>query len=380
MTDVAVIGVGMTSFGKYPEQALADLGWPAVRQALGDAGVDAGHIQACFAGSGYGGPMVGQRVLARLGMTGIPIVNVENACSSGSTALRQAVAAIRSGMHEVVLAIGIDKLSKFGGGTIPLEQDDWEARNGMSMPAVYAMRARRYMHEWGARPEQFGMVSVKNRANGARNPDAQMRKPVSLEEVMSSRMVADPFTLLQCCPTGDGAAAAILCSAEIARRVGARPIWLRASHLSSGRFTLEQRDITSPEITVLGAAHAYEEAGIGPSEIDVAEVHDAFSCAEIFYYEAFGFCPRGEGAHYVEQGKSAIGGDGVAVNPSGGLLSKGHPIGATGLAQVVEVVRQLRGDCGARQVERCRVGLTHATGGGLTGFDHGACSIHIFSV
>jgi benzoylsuccinyl-CoA thiolase BbsB subunit len=378
MRGVSVIGVGMIPFGKFPDRSLADLGWPAVRAAIKDAGIDPRLIEAAYCGTALGGMMAGQRILARIGLTGIPITNVENACSSSSTALRQGVMAIRSGEYDVVLVLGVEKLTKFGGGTLPLEEEDWEVSQGMVMPALYAMRANRYMHDFGLTREQLALVSVKNRRNGVLNPDAQMRKEVSVGEVLASRPVAEPFTLLQCCPTGDGAAAVLLCSSKIARRFRSDPVAVRASDLTSGRYTPGFRDMTIPEITVRGAQEAYEEAGLGPDDIDLAEVHDAFSIAELLYYEAFGFCERGEAGRMIETGEADLDGR-IAVNPSGGLLSKGHPIGATGAAQVVEVVRQLRGEAGARQVPGAKVGLSHATGGGISGFDHGACSIHIFS-
>ena len=322
--------------------------------------------------------MAGQRVLGRIGLTGLPISNIENACSSSSSALRHGVMAVRSGEYDVVLVIGVEKLTKFGGGTLPLEEEDWEVSQGLVMPALYAMRAQRYMHDFGLTKQQLAGIAVKNRANGALNADAQMRKPVTLDEVLSSRPVADPFTLLQCCPTGDGAAAIVLCADSVAREYRSDPIRVLASDLTSGKFTSGYRDMTIPEITVRGAKEAYEEAGVGPEDIDVAEVHDAFTIAELIYYEAFGFCPRGEAGAFLDSGATAIGGR-IAVNPSGGLLAKGHPIGATGAAQVVEVIRQLRGEAGARQVPGAKVGLAHATGGGISGFDHGACSIHIFA-
>lgn len=378
MRGVSVIGVGMIPFGKYPERKLADLGWPAVKAAIRDAGIEPRRIQAAYCGTGLGGMMPGQRVLGRLGMTSIPIANVENACSSSSTAFRQGVIAIRSGQYDTVLVMGVEKLTKFGGGMLPLEEEDWEVSQGLSMPALYAMRAQRYMHEFGLTREQLAMVSVKNRRHGALNPDAYMRKPVTLDEVLASRPIADPFTLLQCCPTNDGAAAVVLCASSVAHEFRADPINVIASDVTSGKYITGFRDMTIPEITVRGAKEAFEEAGVGPEDIDVAEVHDAFSIAELLYYEAFGFCEHGEAGHLIESGGTTFGGQ-VVVNPSGGLLAKGHPVGATGAAQIVEIVRQLRGECGSRQVENAKVGLAHATGGGITGFDHGACSIHIFS-
>ena len=377
MKGVSVIGVGMIPFGKYPDTNITDLGWPAVKAAIKDAGIDPRRIQAVYSGTARGGAMVGQRIMGRLGLAGLPIVNVENACSSSSSAMAQGVMAVASGAYDVVLVIGVEKLTKFGGGTLPLDEDDWEVRLGLTMPALYAMRAQRYMHDYGVSVKDVAGVSVKNRKNGALNPDAQMRKEVSVEEVLASRMIADPFTLLQCCPTGDGAAAIILASNAVAKQLGSDAVEVRASHLTSGRFMSGFRDMTSPEITVRGARETFEEAGLGPEDIDVAEVHDAFSIAELIYYEAFGFCARGDGAALLKSGATSIGGK-IPINPSGGLLAKGHPVGATGAAQVVEIVRQLRGQAGARQVEGAKIGMTHATGGGISGFDHGACSIHIF--
>ncbi len=377
MKGVSVIGVGMIPFGKYLDKNIADLGWPAVKAAIKDAGIEGKRIEAVYSGTARGGAMVGQRIMGRLGLAGLPIVNVENACSSSSSALRQAVIAVGSGAYDVVLVIGVEKLTKFGGGTLPLDEDDWEVRLGLSMPALYAMRAQRYMHDYSVSVQDIAAASVKNRKNGALNPDAQMRKEVTIDEVLSSRMIADPFTLLQCCPTGDGAAAIILASNTVAKQFRGDAIEIRGSHLTSGKFMSGFRDMTSPEITVRGAHEAFEEAGLGPNDIDVAEVHDAFSIAELLYYEAFGFCPRGEGAALLKSGATRIGGK-IPINPSGGLLAKGHPVGATGAAQVVEIVHQLRGEAGARQVEGAKVGMTHATGGGISGFDHGACSIHIF--
>lgn len=378
MNTAAILGVGMIPFGKYPGRTLTDLAWPAVKAAVNDAGIPSAKIEAAYCGTVFGGMMSGQRILASVGISGIPIINVENACSSSSSAFRQAVMAVRSGMHDVVLVIGVEKLSKFGGGTLPLENEDWEVSQGMVMPALYAMRANRYMHDYGLSREQLAKVAVKNRRNGALNPDAQMRKEVTVEEVLASRPVADPFTLLQCCPTGDGAAAIVLCNERVARQFRSDPINVRASDLTSGKYMSGFRDMTIPEITVRGAKEAFEEAGLGPDDIDVAEVHDAFSIAELLYYEAFGFCGRGEAGRLIDQGETNIDGR-IAVNPSGGLLAKGHPIGATGAAQIVEIVRQLRGEAGARQVPNAKVGLAHATGGGISGFDHGACSIHIFA-
>ena len=379
MRDVCVAGVGMTPFGKYRDRTLAAIGWPAVKQAIDDAGIDKREIEAAYCGTALGGMMSGQRVLKQLGITGLPITNVENACSSSSSALRQAYISVGAGIHDMVLVLGVEKLSKFGGGTLPLEREDFEVTHGLVMPALYGMRARRYMHDFGLADEQLARVAVKAHRHGAKNPDAQYRNEVTVEEVMSARKIAEPFTLLHCCPSGDGAAAAILCSAEKARRHASKPVRVACSEVNSGKYMTGFRDMTTPEITVRGASQAYREASIGPEDVDVAEVHDAFTIAELLYYEALGFCDKGDAARLLEDGETSLGGR-IPVNPSGGLLSKGHPIGATGAAQVVEVVRQLRGECGERQVENARVGLTHCTGGGISGFDHGACSIHMFAI
>jgi len=379
MREVSVIGVGMVPFAKYREKTLAEIGWPAVKAAIEDAGVEKRDIEAAYCGSALGGMMSGQRVLKQLGITGLPITNVENACSSSSSAFRQAYIAVAAGVYDMVLVLGVEKLTKFGGGTLPLEKEDFEVTHGLVMPALYGMRARRYMHDYGLTKEQLAQVAVKAHKHGAKNEDAQYRNEVTVEEVMEAREIAEPFTLLHCCPSGDGAAAVVIASAEKARQYTTKPVRVACSEVNSGKYVTGFRDMTTPEITVRGAKQAYEEAHIGPEDVDVAEVHDAFTIAELLYYEALGFCDKGDAAKLLEDGETSIGGR-IPVNPSGGLLSKGHPIGATGAAQIVEVVRQLRGQAGSRQVDDAKVALTHCTGGGISGFDHGACSIHMFSV
>ena len=378
MREVSVIGAGMIRFGRFPEATLADLACPAVKDALADANIERREIAAAYCGTALGGMLAGQRVLKALGMTGIPIFNVENACSSSASAFHEARLAIASGLYDTALVIGVEKLTKFGKGTIPLEEEDWEVSRGMTMPALYAMRAKRYMHEFGLTKEQLANVAVKAKAHAELNPYAQYQKTVTQEEVLNSRLVAEPLTLYQCCPTGDGAAALVLCASELAARFTSQPVRVIASVVTSGKYTSGYRDMTTPEITVRAAKEAYEAASLGPADIDVAEIHDAFTIAELMYYEAFNFCERGEANRLIEEAETSIGGS-IPVNPSGGLLSRGHPIGATGAAQIVEITWQLRGMCDGRQVEGARVGLTHATGGGISGLDHGACSIHILA-
>lgn len=376
MRDVVIVGADMVPFGKHHGRGITELGATAILGALRDCGADRGGIDAVYSGNVIGGMLVGQRVVRDLGLGGIPVVNVENACSSSATALREAFVAVGAGVHETVLVLGVEKLTALGGGPLPLAADDHEVANGQLMPAVYAMRARRYLHDHGHRPTDLAAVAVKARRHGALNPYAQFRTEVTVEEVLASRPVATPLTLFQSCPNGDGAAALVVTSAENAARFEAPAVRVRASVLHSGRFTTGFRDLTSPEITVRSAAEAYEMAGVGPQDLDVVELHDAFTIAELLYYEALGLAERGQGVSLLHSGATTFGGSTV-VNPSGGLLAKGHPIGATGAAQAVEIVWQLRGRAGARQVEGARLGLVHATGGGLSGVDHGACAIHI---
>ncbi|MFI6284448.1 thiolase family protein [Streptomyces sp. NPDC051018] len=376
MRDVVIVGADMVPFAKHRDRTLADLGATAVRGALKDSGADQRDIQAVYSGNVVGGMLVGQRIVRDLGLGSIPVVNVENACSSSATALREAFIAVGAGLYETVLVIGAEKLTSLGGGPLPLAEEDHEVAAGQIMPAVYAMRARRYLYENALTPADLAEVSVKARRHGKLNPYAQYRKETTVEEVLASRPVATPLTLFMSCPNGDGAAALVVTSADNAHRFGAPPVRIRASVLHSGELTNGFRDMTIPQITVHSAAEAYEQAGIGPEDLDVVEMHDAFAIAELLYYEALGLAKRGDAMSLLRSGATSFGGTTV-VNPSGGLLAKGHPIGATGAAQAVEIVWQLRGQAGDRQVEGARLGLTHATGGGMSGVDHGACAVHI---
>jgi acetyl-CoA acetyltransferase len=378
VSDPYVVGAAMIAMGKHKLSSYSGLAAPAVAEACRGAGVAFSDLGAVFCGHAFGGMLTGQRIVKDLGIGGVPVTNVDNACSGGATALQLGCKAITNGEHDIVLVIGVDKLTQFGGGTLPLVGEDPEVQQGMVMPALYAMRARRHMHERGTTLEDLATVSVKARRHGALNPYAQLRKETTVEEVLASRPVADPLTLFQCCPTGDGAAAVVLMSAAAWARHGQPPaIRVRASVLHSGQVTAGFRDMLRPEITYHSAAEAYEEAGIGPGDLDMVELHDAFTIAELVYYEALGLCPEGEAVALLHSGRTALGGDTV-VNPSGGLLSKGHPVGASGVAQVVETYWQLTGQAGPRQVPGARLALTHVTGGGIAGLDHGACAIHIF--
>lgn len=379
MSDVYIAGVGMTPFGRFRGVLPEQLALQAARQAMVDAGVEKEDIEEVFCGSSYSGPLMGQRVLRSVAMTGGPITNVENACSSSATALREAVSAIRSGRASTILAIGVDSLTQFGGGPIPLEKSDNDVLQGMVMPAVYAMRAQRYLADSGASASDLADVAVKARRNGVDNPYAQLRKAVTAEDVLNARMVADPLTLFMSCPTGDGASAVVVTnSAAVAKRHGVA-VRIAASVLQSGAYVTGAKDISKSDLTIRTSRLAYEAAGIGPDDLELIELHDAFAIAELMYYEALGLCEYGEAPKLLKSGVTSRAGR-VPVNPGGGLLSRGHPVGATGLAQVAEAVWQMRGEAGARQVARQpRVAITHCTGGGIAGLDHGACAIHVLA-
>ena len=377
--DVSVYGSSIIPFGKFPQLSLSSLARPAVVDALKDSGVKRQAIEALYCGSAMSGMMSGQRIARDCGLSGIPIVNAENACSSSATAFREAWIAVASGMIDYALVIGVEKLSSLGGGTIPLDKEDIEVSNGMIMPGLYAMRAQRYLHDYGHTVTDLAKVTVKSRKHGALNPGAQFRTTTTVEEVLASRKVADPITLLQCCPTGDGAAAVVIGPSDMAKRHVNQPVKVIGSHLASGKYMSGFRELKVPEITVRCVTELYEEIGLGPEDLDVLECHDAFSIAELLYYEALGLCKPGEGVKLINDGTTSLGGK-VVVNPSGGMLSKGHPVGASGVAQIVEIVQQLQGRSGNRQVNNAKIGLTHVTGGGTAGFDHGACCIHVFGV
>lgn len=375
---VYVIGASMIRMGKYPNASYAGLAAPPLKAALNGAGVDYARIGAVFVGTSFGGMMTGQRILKELGIGGIPVVNIDNACSGGATAVHQAWQAVREGRTDVAVAIGVDKLTQFGGGTLPLVSEDRDVHKGIAMPAVYAMRAQRYLYETDATVEDLAMVSVKSRAHGALNPFAQMRNPTTVPDVLAARKIADPFTLSMCCPTGDGAAVVVLVSEDYYRLHGGPAMLVRGSVLHSGMVDESTRvSAIRPTISEESARDLYAMSGVAPADVDTVELHDAFASAELIYYETFGLAAQGEGFKLIRDGSTTFGGR-IVANPSGGLLSKGHPVGASGTAQVAEMFWQLTGTAGARQVDGARLGMTHVTGGGLSGMDHGACTMHMF--
>lgn len=376
--NVFVISAAMIPFGKHRTSSYVGLAVSPLIDAIRDAGIEKSDVDAVYVGHSYGGMMTGQRICKEIGLGTVPTVNVDNACSSGATAIHEAWQAISQGLIDIAVVIGVEKLTQFGGGTLPLSPEDREVKQGIIMPAVYAMRATRYLHETDATPEDLALVSVKARKHGALNPFAQFRQETTVEEVLNARRVADPLTLPMCCPTGDGAAVVVLASERARKRLDSKPgIRVAASVLHSGHVAEGFRDMIKPEISYDSARDAYAMAGIGPKDLDMIELHDAFSIAELIYYEAFGLAEPGHGVDLIRDGKTTFGGD-VVVNPSGGLLSKGHPVGASGVAQVAEAFWQLTDQAGARQIDRARWAMTHVTGGGTAGLDHGACTIHIF--
>lgn len=380
LRDVHVVGTGLVRFGRYEGTSLPRLAASSVVEALGEAGATAPDIQAIYCGTVFGGPTAAQRIARECTLTCVEALNVENACSSSASALRMAWLGIAAGAFDCAVVVGVDQLSRLGGGVLPLDEDDVEVSNGLTMPALYAMRAQRYMHEFDLAPSDLAGIAVKARKHGARNPYAQIRQETTIEKVLASRPVASPLTVQQCCPIGDGAAAVVLAAAGSRLGSPGPKVKVLASHLTSGRYMQGSRDMTSPEVTVRCARETYEMCGLGPEDIDLVECHDAFTIAELLYYEALGFAARGEGIGLLRDGTTSLGGR-TPFNPSGGLLCRGHPVGASGLAQIVEITRQLQGRCDARQVSRNgrlpRVGLAHITGGGTYGFDHAACCIHI---
>ncbi len=383
MRDVVVLGVGMTRFGIHPDKGVKELGVEAVWSAIQDAGVQPRDIQIAYCGYAVSGLLTGQEsgagqlVLKELGITGIPVTHVENACSSSACAFREAWIAVASGLYDFALAMGVEKMTSATTERAIkalISSSDVELERGITFPGVFAMIAQRHMHEYGTTREQIAKVAIKAHRYGAMNPHAHFQKETSLMEVLNSPMVAYPLRLFDCCPISDGAAAAILTTKDLARKYGKSPIEIAASVLKSGVYT-DDRPITSFESTIEAAKEAYETAGIGPEDIDFAELHDCFTIAEIVHVEDLGFCKKGEGGKYIESGNAEINGS-TPINISGGLKAKGHPIGATGVGQIVELVWQLRGQAGKRQIPGAKVGLAHCMGGFFHA-DGASLAIHI---
>jgi len=379
MREVAIVAGGMTRFGELWESSLRDMFVEAAVEALQAAGAD--HLDDLYVGNMSAGQFVRQEHLAplmadHLGMAGIPATRVESACASGGAALRLGFMSVASGMSDLVMVAGVEKMTDGADVTDVLAtaaDQEGEVYHGVTFPGLYAMIARAYMERWGATDEDLSWVSVKNHAHGAKNPKAQFQREVSLEEVMRSTPVADPLRLLHCSPVSDGAAAVLLCPLEDAHRYTDRPVKIVGSGQATSTMALSDReDIAALDAVAKAGERAYRMAGVTAKDIQVAEVHDCFSIAEICCVEALGFACAGEGAQAARSGLTALGGK-IPVNTSGGLKSKGHPVGATGVAQAIEIFEQLRGEAGERQVEGAHRGLAQNMGGS------GASSVvHIF--
>lgn len=379
MRDVYILGVGATKCGRFPDKGAYILGREAAWAAIKDADIHPRKIEIAFCGHVYQGMGVGQRTLKEIGLVGQPVVNIEGACGSGTLSFWEAWRSIAYGQYDVALALGVENLSRIlSGGPLPLEEDDVEVALGMGMPALYAMRAQRYMEEYGVTREQLAKVVVKSRKHASLNPIAQYRKETTVEEVLNDPLIADPLTRSQCCPIGDAAAAAVLCSGELVAKLAKKtPIKVLGCAAQSGKYTGPDRLVCDPSENVARTASmAYEMAGLGPEDMDLAEIHDAFSVAEPLVMEALGFCEKGAGMRLIEEERTSLGGD-IVVNPSGGLLSRGHPIGATGLLQTAEIVWHLRGEAGQRQVEGAKVGIIETMGGAQPAMDGITCVVSI---
>jgi len=416
MREVSVVGAGMVKFGKYLNTSMKVIARDAVNGALSSAGLDQKQLEAAVVGNAMAGLITGQEcvrgqvVLREMGVGGIPIINCENACASSSTAFHLAWLYVASGLYDVVLALGMEKLyhadkrRSFAaiGSAVDVElmqqmiadmnaqqaqlKAEREARGEAPKKAegagesrsmfmdFYAAGARAHMKRYGTTREQFGRIAVKNHRNGSLNPHAQYQEVYSLEDILNSPVVAEPLTRLMCSPIGDGAAAAVLCASSVAHRFTNKPVKVLASLLSSGT----DRSADQPGIVTRVAQQAYEKAGVGPGDLSVIELHDASAPAELMTYEELGLCKPGEGGKMIDEGVTEITGR-IPVNPSGGLLAKGHPVGATGVAQICEIFWQLRGEAAKRQVSNPKVGLTE-NGGGMVRGEAAALSIHVLGI
>ncbi|QLH74355.1 MAG: thiolase domain-containing protein [Methanomassiliicoccales archaeon] len=375
MREVAIVGIGMTKFGELWDMSFREMGIQAGLMAMQDAKISAEEIDALYVGNMSAGRYIEQEHVAALmadysglARDHIPAIRIEAAGASGGLALRQAYLAIASGMHDAVVVGGAEKMTDVGdaiSNKIQSSASDqqWESVFGATSPSLHAMIARRHMHEYGTTREQLAEVAVKNHRHGALNPFAQFQKEIDIKTVLRAGMVAEPLGMFDCAPNSDGAAALVLCSMERAKKYTDSPVRILASAQASDTLALHSRaDICTFEATRYAAQRAYRQAGISPKDVQVAEVHDNFTISEILAIEDLGFFEKGQGGRATADGQTSIGGK-VAVNTSGGLKARGDPIGATGIAQLVEIVQQLRGEAGKRQVSGASCALAHNVGG-----------------
>ncbi len=384
MRDVAIIGVGLTKFGELWDKSFRQLIAEAGSKAILDSGIGGKEIDAMYIGSMSSGRFIGQEHVGALVADAsgfshrhIPATRVEGACASGGLAVREGFLSIASGMNDIVVVGGIEKMNDVAGATatetlIMAADQEWEAFFGVTFPGLYAMIAMKHMRDYGTTKEQLAQVAVKNHANGALNPYAQYQREITLEQAINAAPVAYPLGLLDCSPVTDGAASIVLCAADKAKKYTDKPVKILGSGQASDTLALHaRRDICTLDSTVYAAKMAYKQANMTPKDVDLAEVHDCFTIAEICAIEDLGFVKKGEGGGAIEKKITTLDGS-LPVNTSGGLKSKGHPVGATGVAQMVEITQQLRGEAGKRQVKNANIGLAHNVGGsGAT------CVIHI---
>ena len=367
MTKAMIAGVGMTEFGRHPDVDFTQLAAQAIEEALDDAGAEFRDVQQAFCSRVYLPSSTGARVMEVMGRTGISCPDVEGACGAGVAGLRQAVKLIEAGQVETALVFGVEKMGK---GFMPPEiiYDKWQYMTGMSQnPQYWALNAKRHMHDYGTTELQIAKVAVKAKANGSLNPKAMFRQPMSVEEIIASPLVLDPLRLFMLCSPNDGAAAIVLRSDKTARKFKSRPVEIAACVHKVSQFPLLNAsafcatESGNPSVYAATAKQAYEDAGLGPEDIDLAEVQDNDAFSEIEYYEELGFCDKGEGGRLIDEGVTQIGGR-LPVNPSGGLQARGEPLGASHFGQIYEVVQQIRDIAGPRQVENARTGLAQVFG------------------
>ncbi|MFO7926975.1 MAG: thiolase domain-containing protein [Halobacteriota archaeon] len=384
MRDAYVVGAGQSKYGSFPDESYRSLFQTAVENTVSsvDNGIETSEIDEAYVGTlGVGGRQLGlsgPAVTEHVGIAGVPVTRVENACAASGYAVRQAVMAVRAGMADVALASGVEVMTDLSGDAVRYwlgvsGETEWERMSGTTFAGVYAQMASAHMREFGTTTEQLSHVAVKNHANGAKNPKAHLGFSCTLEDAMNAPSVADPLNLYHCCPTTDGAAAALIVSEDVVEQYTDTPVRVSGVGAASDRVGLFQRETYNSVPAAKSAGEsAYEEAGITPADLDFAEVHDCFAIAELMAYEDLGFCPAGKAGPYIESGATRPDGE-LPVNTSGGLKSKGHPIGATGAGQVVEAFDQLTGRAGDRQLDDPSIGLTHNVGG-----SGGAAVVHIF--
>jgi acetyl-CoA C-acetyltransferase len=375
MRDVAIIGVGLTKFGELWDKSFRQLTKEAGSKAIFDAGIEGKEIDAMYIGSMSSGRFIGQEHVGALVADAsgfshlhIPSTRVEGACASGGLAIREGYLSIASGMNDIVVVGGIEKMNDVGDSAATetlatVADQEWEAFFGATFPGIYAMIATKHMHDYGTTKEQLAQVAVKNHSNGSFNPYAQYKREIKIEHVLKAPMVAYPLGLFDCAPVTDGAASVVLCAAEKAKKYTDNPIKIIASGQASDTLSLHgRREICTFDSTVTAAKMAYKQANLTPKDIDIAEVHDCFTIAEICAIEDLGFIEKGQGGKAIENKITTIDGE-IPVNTSGGLKAKGHPLGATGVAQIIEIVFQLREDAAQRQVKNAKIGLAHNVGG-----------------